>query len=257
MTKIIRTPSITLDKVSISPGGAYSFPGSTDSDGGSNATETGKGESLSEIRKNETYSAEEYQLVFDELEQAKRANSQLKETLQEIEEGKADIYESAREAGHKNGYSEGKTSAGQETSDLNERLGSLIKNISEEKASFLSELEDEVVELVFITVSKIVGEAATDVEGIHNIVQEQIQKFRDQNEFLLLVAPDDLHVITSLADTNPEFENIKILPDKMIDCGGCIIKSDAGSLDARLDVQMDSFRESMLNMYEARVLNKA
>ena len=43
-------------------------------------------------------------------------------------------------------------------------------------------------------------------------------------------------------------QELKIVPDRMIESDGCIIRSQQGSVDARVDVQLNQIRKTLMEV---------
>jgi flagellar assembly protein FliH len=107
--------------------------------------------------------------------------------------------------------------------------------------------ERETVELALAIARKIVlYEVSVQKELILRVVKEAIQKVADHDKIKIRINPSDSPIIKN---ADPQFlncdaiENITFVDDETISPGGCIIETNCGNIDARIEKQLQAIEE--------------
>lgn len=148
------------------------------------------------------------------------------------------------------GYNDGK-----ETTDLEYKAEILkyedwIRKIDsvalEIKDKFFQEIklfEDIIVSTSVMIASEILKrEISKDSEIIIEQVKSAIATLEDEVILSIHLHPEDIEIIEQaksvLTDEKKKLENVKIVPNQIVERGGCILKSNAGNIDARIATQL-------------------
>jgi flagellar assembly protein FliH len=163
-----------------------------------------------------------------------------------------DVFESARSNGWKKGESEGRASVEQEYAQKLKQLGELIRAMETTRDALLQKAEDEVISLVFDSVAKIVGTAATDKQIAVNVVREAMAQVKGREKLTLRVCSRDHQVVKAALDqsngSDLHAKNICVVEDDLVKWGGCVIETEAGNLDARLEIQMQCLKDTLITV---------
>jgi flagellar biosynthesis/type III secretory pathway protein FliH len=119
------------------------------------------------------------------------------------------------------------------------------------RARLLTETEDDVARLALGIARKIVeAELALNGEAIARIVSSALQSARLGRAVVVRVHPDEL---ASLEASRPTLsaaagrsEGLVLRPDPSVGRGGCVVESELGTIDARLDTQLDAIERALL-----------
>jgi flagellar assembly protein FliH len=137
------------------------------------------------------------------------------------------------------------------------QIADLMHSLKDIHESLYQELEDSAVEVVFEAVAKIIGHAATDKDMVYNITREAIERVKGRNKIIIRVSTHDYDMIkTALShaeNSDLHNSNLTVIADNLVQLGGCLIETEAGSLDARLEIQMQRLKDALLS---ARKLNE-
>lgn len=136
-----------------------------------------------------------------------------------------------------------------------EQLNHLTSNIKTAIDETIQENESDLVEVVFGAVIKILGEKAADKTLIKHVVSENIKRCYESNITKIKLSQDDYKLFNSASEAlDLELPNdIAIEPDVNLLPGGCKIETDKGTLDARLDSQIERFKTFLLENYRGTV----
>lgn len=176
------------------------------------------------------------------------------------EENQRQLEKLSREAEHKgyhDGYAQGKQEAMKEvTSEYQgkiEQIQNLLEQAYEQKASIISEAEPFLLELSTVIATHIIKkELDNNPEQFVELIKEHILRFKEKEFITVCVHPDDFDFIQAqrshlIAVVNGETE-IKIIPDHSVTSKGCIIRTAYGSVDARIDTQIEEIKKVILEV---------
>jgi flagellar assembly protein FliH len=129
----------------------------------------------------------------------------------------------------------------------------LIK-LSDIRAETYQQIETEVVELALAIARKVIcREVSTDKETVVCVAREALAKVDDPGNIKIKMNPADLQFINEtkyrLSDLIADVNNVTLEAEENIQSGGCVIETDLGEIDARIEKQLqaveESFRETM------------
>ncbi|OUM96982.1 MAG: flagellar assembly protein FliH [Thermobacillus sp. ZCTH02-B1] len=166
-----------------------------------------------------------------------------------------EITESARRAGYEQGYAEGRAEAEEAVRrEWEGRLGeakALIEEAYRMKESIIQEAEPFLVELSVAIAGKIVDRVLErNPEWVIDLIRKALARRREQGIITLCVAPDQLAFVLAARD---ELEmavdsqaELQIVPDPTVTDRGCVIRTSFGSIDARIDTQLEEIKKALL-----------
>jgi flagellar assembly protein FliH len=188
---------------------------------------------------------EKYRIEIDDLQK----KIQLLEDT--IEEKKS----SAVKEGFDKGYAEGETAARELFNEKLQQLEALLTSFEEIGAGVLESQEDAMVEIVVAAVTKILGEKFVTPEGTVAAVRSAMSHVTQRDHLLFRVAPDDYELLN---EHKPELysgldqSKAEFVADEKVKLGGCILENKAGSIDKRLEVQLQSFIDTLIRVRNQR-----
>lgn len=149
------------------------------------------------------------------------------------------------------GYQEGLRKAVSEYAQAIDTLQNLMNNLREERETFLSGVESQVVKLSVEIAEKILRrELEAKPEAILEIIRLALLQLADRNSITLHVSPQDAELIRrhrdEIRDAAGGIKSIEIIEDRRVDRGGCIAESTSGSLDARVSSQLSEIERALL-----------
>jgi flagellar biosynthesis/type III secretory pathway protein FliH len=143
------------------------------------------------------------------------------------------------------GYEEGKNAA---AAELSEVVASSSRRLQQIEAQAEPQLRDLAVKIA----RKIIGkELEFAPEAVVDVVKQALsEKARQRREIFLRVHPDDLQLIreskAELIEILSRAKEIGIREDKEISRGGVVIETDAGTIDAQIDTQLEVFEKVLM-----------
>ncbi len=167
------------------------------------------------------------------------------------------LTEEARQAGYMQGLTEGREEARvqveQEWSNRINEATQLLKSAYEMKEQIIQEAEPFLIELSCSIASKIIGEQLQNSEHhAIELIRKALSRRREQGIITLCVAPSQLAFVQAARDelqlaTDSQAE-LQILPDSSVTDHGCVIRSAFGSIDARIDTQLEEIKRELLQL---------
>jgi len=190
---------------------------------------------------------------MEALEEAKQLRRQLHETeaaLQKAtsvaealaEEHKSTAYAEGFALGLKEGQHAGLAEFVEKTAALTKLFGAAIRLESQ----VLENAEDKAVEIVMEAVCKIIGKFAANESAVRKIVRESMAHLNGAKIGGIRLNPYDYEIIA--ASPAELGDGIKLISDEAIEIGGCVLESDAGILDRRLDAQIEQLKTLLLTI---------
>jgi flagellar assembly protein FliH len=116
-------------------------------------------------------------------------------------------------------------------------------------------IENEVVELALAIARQVIcHEITMDKEIVVCVAREALAKVEDPGKIRIKMSPSDLQFIketqTQLSNMVENIEHITLEAAENIQSGGCIIETDLGEIDARIEKQLQIVEESFRTAVE-------
>lgn len=178
-----------------------------------------------------------------ELTEAMYASFKLR-YLSELEDLRADEFRRAHEEGHSAGQAEG---IAQYTDGI-QRLELLVENAASSVNNTLDAMTDSVVDIVLEATTRVFGHALADKAGTEAVVREVIRQCKDRTKLVIRVSPKDVEMLVSACTKLTEGLNashVEIVGDDLVENGGCVLETPSGTLDGRLDIQLQYLRDAL------------
>lgn len=116
------------------------------------------------------------------------------------------------------------------------------------------ETEKDLLRLAVRLAEKIVGrEIRKDQKTIIDIVSNAVQNARQQEKLTIRVNPKDLPLVereTEKISVGSKIKFIDFAADPRVSSGGCLIESEVGTIDARLETQLRVLERALLSQSE-------
>jgi len=110
-------------------------------------------------------------------------------------------------------------------------------------------IEKEVVDLALAIARQVICQEITiDREIVVSVAREALAKVENPGRIKIKMSPSDLQFInetqSQLSSLVENFENVTLEATESIQSGGCIIETDLGEIDARIEKQLLAVEES-------------
>ncbi|MEI7027334.1 flagellar assembly protein FliH [Paenibacillus sp. y28] len=207
------------------------------------------------LRDAEALAEETVRSAFDEAQQMKlQAQEEIEAWWNEKRELDEQTQEHARLSGYEQGYQEGEEQARQEVLASYQTMLDEAKQIVEQaaltKQQVIQESEPFLIELSCSIAEKVIGHQLSIEKGwIIELVQRTLQRRREQGIITLCVAPSNYSFIQNARDelqlSIDSQAELQIIPDATVRDFGCVVRSSFGSIDARVDTQLNEIKKAL------------
>lgn len=159
--------------------------------------------------------------------------------------------ENASKRGYDDGLIRGKEAARLEVAAKLSQLSKLIESCATETALRLDRLDDDLIELVFVAITRILGDALMTRAGVEAAIRQVINQQRDETLPLTIRVSDrdwELLGEAGRADLG-QGRSAAWIVDEKVEVGGCLIDGGRGSLDGRLETQLAKMKQALLDCH--------
>ncbi len=182
----------------------------------------------------QTFSRNEVERMLDKREKDSYEKGHNKGRADGLKEGEVKSYENAR------AEVEGKLAL----------VEDLLRELNQTRDKILTESQEDIVTLAMVIASKIVHAEVKQSDVIETNVREAIKMAADRHSIRIRLNPADVAAIDACRktffDSIKNLDRIDIVDDDEIIPGGCVVEAGEGSIDARLDSQMEEIRKILL-----------
>lgn len=181
------------------------------------------------------------------------ANERAQAAEQELEALKTDlerIREEARSVGYAAGAAQARGEQDAETQKLRAEFAALLGALHDEIVKSATHAEVTLVEIAYTAACRIIGAAAISREAVAGTVSTAVQAMTHQQEIVVHVSEHDYRLLVGdAAARHSEATPYRIVADGRVKLGGCIVEGAAGSLDARLEVQLQRLKDTLVSAH--------
>lgn len=191
-------------------------------------------------------------IQFEDIEKnifsPQRKNVGTEEWEEKLKQAKREAYE----LGFNQGQDEGIKKNRKDLEPLLRKFEIVLADIENTKKRIYTEAEKEAVDLSIAIAKKIVGnEILTNKSVITHIVKEALKRVEGHDQIKILVNPSEIDILNiarnELNDIVQCMDKVEIAADDAVAPGGCIIHTNIGDIDARIEKQLkiveDAFKQ--------------
>lgn len=194
----------------------------------------------------------------EEAEQIKaRALEEIESWWSQRREEDRQLAEQARARGYDEGYAAGRAEAEaavrEQYADKLAEAQAVLETALAQKQAIIREAEPFLVELSCSIASKIIGrQLSLEPEWTIEMIRSVLERRREKGTITLCVSPQQFAFVNDARDelrkaVDSQAE-LLIVADATVQDHGCVIRSEFGSLDARIDTQLEEVRNALLNI---------
>lgn len=182
-----------------------------------------------------------------------QAEAQAQQIITDAEQAAGKIKDDAASEGQALGFQQGKEQGYQEAAALLEQAAQIVDHARREREEIIDKCEKDVLELAIAVAARVVHtEVTINSEIVLAVVKDAIQKAKDQEHVLIRVNPADFETVAaekqSLQAILQRETGMEIRGDIGVEIGGCVIDTDYGAIDARIDTQLGSIKSALLGV---------
>jgi flagellar assembly protein FliH len=151
--------------------------------------------------------------------------------------------------GFNKGEKAGFESAAEKIASLKRMLDEAVEALRHARKKIQRDTEKEILELVLAVAGRIVGhEVQTNREAVVAVVREALQRVENQDTVVIKMNPADIDFLDRLRlplsnlSRNPD--DLRIEADESVGIGGCLVETDGGDIDARIESRLRTVGEA-------------
>ena len=166
-----------------------------------------------------------------------------------------DGYNDGLEKGIIEGDKAGSERAAQKLEPVLDSLNQVLLQIKNLRRVAYQRIEKEVVELALAIARKVIcREIEMDKEVVVWVAREALAKIDDPGKITIKLNPSDLQFINetkyNLSEMIGNVDNVALESESSIQSGGCVVETDLGEIDARIEHQLQAVEESFRTALE-------
>lgn len=184
--------------------------------------------------------------------------SNICDSSNEVIESKEDFFKRQLDEAYKQGFEEGKIAAFNElekefTKRLalrSEQFEDYIKSINEKIEEYERSLENILLELAFLFSEKIIKREIAKESTIVEAIKSSANKLAGAVKIVIKLNPQDYEFIKETNSnilSGESFSKIVFEKDDKIAAGGCIVESEIGNVDARINSQFSELKQKIFS----------
>jgi flagellar biosynthesis/type III secretory pathway protein FliH len=170
------------------------------------------------------------------------------------EDGHAEGSREGYRRGHEEGLQEGieqERRAARDAEEARDRwIGKLANAIGAACERWEREVEAGAIDIAYAAVLRIIGGAAGNRAMVAALVRGLLEQLPERRLLSLHLSPSD-HALLEDDLASLPLCGAAVVADERVDIGGCIIETDAGSLDGRLETQLAGLRDLLLSLHRS------
>jgi len=159
--------------------------------------------------------------------------------------------EEAYKNGHADGYQMGLSKGMEEANRTTGVFNKLINDVKNNQEEIYQDAELEVIGLVIALTRKIItAKAEIDPEIVIGSVQKAVKLLLDKSSLHIKVSPEQIGFIREnlnrLYALDDSIQKIELEPDRRVGMGGCIVETESGNVDARIEKEFEHITDALI-----------
>lgn len=184
-----------------------------------------------------------------------RARQQAQELVREAEAQAEAIREQARREGYEAGLIEGQRTAREQVHDeaaaLLQALRTAVDTAERTREAIIEQARSDILKLALAIAEKIVRrEVYTQPDVVLRLLDELLPRWEGVQRLVVRCHPDDAEAISryleEIRPSEADAFRVEVRPSESISRGGCVLESQFGQLDARLETRLKQTGRQLL-----------
>jgi flagellar assembly protein FliH len=164
------------------------------------------------------------------------------------EERAAALQAEAEHRGYQAGLERGLADARARTEQAVEAFAAAERSMAEMHDRYVAEAEAAAVDLAFQIAEKVLAATiAADREAVLGVVSGALLRTTDRDHLVLEVNPGDFELVrdsaSELAARLGGINRMEVVSERRVEPGGCVVRTEAGEIDARVSSQLERVRQ--------------
>ena len=178
------------------------------------------------------------------------SHEEASELIKEARKNAESIQKEAFELGFKQGEKAGLEQGQKEIRTFVEKIYEILQEVNETKKYLYTKNEKEIIDFILTVAHKIIKqELISNEEVILSTIKAAMRNMVDSSYIRMYLNPSDLKIVQDfrphIFDSADGLKNIYLEEDQNIGQGGCIIETNFGRIDARIESQIEEIEETL------------
>jgi flagellar assembly protein FliH len=174
------------------------------------------------------------------------------ELSRDLEARAQSVFDEAKSRGHEEGLALGKEEARREAERRHDAVAQTLAAVAERAEQEIGGAEDAVVGIAFEAICKILARDAVDRKAVRAMVQRVLSRAAQEEGVVVRLHPGDCAALRNggkgLFPGRNGRVKVELVADEEVSLGGCIVETSGGSLDARIETQVEHLRDTLLKV---------
>lgn len=178
------------------------------------------------------------------------ANAEKERIQSESESIKDAAYKEGYAKGYDEGFEKSFADGNNDLTKLNEKLKKILAETINKRNEIIDTAEAQLIEVAILIAKRVVKMLTEKDKGIviRNI-QDALRRIKGRTKITIRVNIDDLEISARHKDEFyqmlDKIEGVTVLEDPNVDVGGCMIETDFGDIDARINTQLNEIETAI------------
>ena len=178
------------------------------------------------------------------------ANAEKERIQSESESIKDAAYKEGYAKGYDEGFEKSFADGNNDLTKLNEKLKKILAETINKRNEIIDTAEAQLIEVAILIAKRVVKMLTEKDKGIviRNI-QEALRRIKGRTKITIRVNIDDLEISARHKDEFyqmlDKIEGVTVLEEPNVDVGGCMIETDFGDIDARINTQLNEIETAI------------
>lgn len=181
----------------------------------------------------------------------REVEEEYKQKFSRLQESKQSELEAAYQSGYQDGAAMARDDAQREIKRLGEWLRNLATGIANARGEWFAANERQVLELTCAMLEQILGDRPAVYERIHHALEQAFEQLAGGDRVTIRCHPNDLAFVQKVLSSDLEelagFKRLRIIPDEQVGVNGCLVETELGIVDARIEQQLSILRGALLD----------
>ena len=170
------------------------------------------------------------------------------------QENKIKEIKALQDEAYRNGKLDAENKYEQELKEIKNRYESLItifqdavKHLIDKRERIWQESESEIIKLILAIANKVVGYEVSNnsMYVVRQVIREALSHVKEKKIICMRLSADDTKKLNELDEIQITDQNIRIVEDKTISSGGCVIDTNFGSIDSRIETRWEEIFKTL------------
>jgi flagellar assembly protein FliH len=160
-----------------------------------------------------------------------------------------------KERAYRSGFEDGKEMIKEEEEEVVQLFLGLIEELKKQREEYLRSVEKDMIGLSLEIASKVIQQKIKQEEKvILKNLKHALKHLLDKGRIIIRLNPADLEIVSKYSEELKVAQGLKELileEDSKVTRGGCMIHSELGHIDARIETQLEIIGKTLLETTQA------